>query len=100
MEKKETKAKANLMPKDMRTIVGCSDGTLRNYEKKGIIVPYRDLNGYRRYTKAQAFLLKNIFDSRYVDTEGGEGLGFKIKHATVECSIYIIYHAPLFVGIV
>lgn len=67
---KQTKVKANLMPKDVRAIVGCCDGTLRNYERRGIIIPYRDHRGYRRYTKAQAILLKKLFDIRYV--EGGE----------------------------
>ena len=65
--KKPSEVRANLLPKDMREIVGCSDGTLRNYEPRGLIIPYRDMNGYRRYTKAQAVLLKKLFDVRYVD---------------------------------
>jgi len=42
--------------------VGCHRETVKNYEKRGLIVPVRDQNGFRRYTLTQAWALKVLFE--------------------------------------
>lgn len=44
--------------------VGCCNQTVVNYEKKGLIKPVRDKNGFRRFTEAQVVRLQEIFNMR------------------------------------
>lgn len=41
-------------------IMGISSESLRNYERRGLLAPLRDENGYRTYTRADIYLLSTI----------------------------------------
>jgi len=60
-----------LMPTDhdltvgqVAEIAGCHRITVLNYEKRGYLKPLRDNNNHRRYTKQDAFKLKQILEIR------------------------------------
>jgi DNA-binding transcriptional MerR regulator len=48
-------------------IMRCHRLTLINWERRGLIHPKRDLNGYRRYTQADVDKLKELFELRRAD---------------------------------
>jgi DNA-binding transcriptional MerR regulator len=55
---------ANLTISEVAKIVRCHRNTILNYEEKGLIRPWRDHNGFRRYSLAEALRLKEIFEIR------------------------------------
>ena len=46
-----------LFIRDVADRVGCCKATIVNYEKKGLIKPIRDKNGFRRFTESQTLKL-------------------------------------------
>jgi DNA-binding transcriptional MerR regulator len=53
----EEKEIPKLFIRDVAERVGCCKATIVNYEKKGLIKPIRDKNGFRRFTESQAVRL-------------------------------------------
>ncbi|MDP0493200.1 MAG: MerR family transcriptional regulator [Fusobacterium sp. JB021] len=49
---------------DIAKFLGVSVDTLRLYDKKEIVVPYRDNNGYRYYTRNQMIILNYVMHLR------------------------------------
>ncbi len=52
---------------DVANIVGISRDTLRYYEKRGLISPYKEKNGYRYYTESDIQKLISILFQRKMD---------------------------------
>lgn len=48
-------------------IAGCHRNTVANYSNKGLLVAFRDSNGYRRYSLEQALKLREILSQRTPD---------------------------------
>jgi DNA-binding transcriptional MerR regulator len=61
MEQKELITTPELFIRDIASIAGCSQQTVRRYEQKGFLTPVRDHNGFRRYTMLQARMLRKLF---------------------------------------
>lgn len=59
---------------DFAREIGVSASTLREYEKKGLLVPHhRGVNGYRYYSQEQidAYLSGNLTKLGYLPHKGG-----------------------------
>jgi len=54
----------NLTVAQVAQIVGCHILTVKNYEERGYIQPWRDNNNHRRFSLADALKLKEIFAIR------------------------------------
>ncbi len=54
----------NLTVAQVAQIAGCHILTVKNYEKRGYIEPWRDNNNHRRYSLAEAVRLKEILEIR------------------------------------
>ena len=50
----------NLTVAQVAQIAGCHILTVKNYEKRGYIQPWRDINNHRRFSLAEAIKLKEI----------------------------------------
>jgi len=55
---------ADLLVAQVARIAGCHPNTVRRYERRGVVRPQRDLNGYRRYTMEQALELRDALARR------------------------------------
>ncbi len=61
--------KSDLLVGQVASIVECHPNTVRNAERRGLIHPQRDLNGYRRYTIEDALKLKAALSWRGDEVE-------------------------------
>ena len=56
--------KKNLTVAQVAQIAGCHILTVKNYERRGYIRPWRDNNNHRRFSLAEALKLKEVLTIR------------------------------------
>lgn len=58
---------ANLTAAQVAKIAGCHRNTVVNYTDKGVLIAFRDSNGFRKYSLQEALKLKKLLEHREPD---------------------------------
>lgn len=54
----------DLTVNEVARFAGCHRATVLNYERRGLLKPLRDVNGYRRFSRQDAKKLKELLELR------------------------------------
>ena len=66
------KASDDLLIADVAKIAGCHPNTVRNYVKKGVLNPSKDVNGFARFSVQDAQRLRTLLSARWPMQQANE----------------------------